>query len=213
MMRIGEMTRRSMAAAAVAACTLALALLVSGCQTEYERNVAITAALNNFYSTHQDCLFSTAVKFPETADPADQAETKGLDSLVDAGLLRRTQVNETGHARHREHLVEYQLTNVGQEDWTTDQHRQGYGNFCFGHAQLSTIESATKVPGDGVTRYYVGYQDQVMLPLWATTPQVEQAFPFVAKDSAGRTATATVVKSGNSWRVLDVSPPVANPLG
>jgi hypothetical protein len=212
-MCIAGITRTWIAAATGAVIPFAFALLISGCQTKYERNAAITAALNNYYGTHQDCLFADAIKFPERADAENQAETNELDALVDAGLLQRTGADNTGHARRRGHGAEYQLSNIGRQDWTTDSERQGYGNFCFGHPQVSAIDRSTEVHGGSLMRYYVSYRDQVVLPLWATMPEVERAFPSVVKDSSGQTATATMVKNSNGWKVQNVSPPVANPLG
>jgi hypothetical protein len=205
-------------AAAAAVCALAFSLLICGCQTKVERQAAFTAALNNYYSARQDCLFPDPIKFPIAPDTKNRDEKQEFDALVKAGLLlpegtqKAAHVRRTAHARH-EGRGAYELSDVGRLDWTADQARIGYGNFCFGHPQVNAIQNSAEIAGVTPTRYKVSYRDRVILPAWAAEPQVEKAFPEIVKDSSGQTSTATMVKSSSGWKVQNVSPPVTNPMG
>ena len=212
-MRITGITRTGIVAAATAICALGMAVLITGCQTKAERNAAFKTALNTYYSGHQDCLWSSPIKFPITADAGDENQVKALNALVDAGLLQRTEAEKARHARHEERRTEYELSDIGRLDWTADQARTGYGNFCFGHPQVNAIESYTKVNSGITPKYNVSFRDSVTLPAWATLPQVKQAFPKVADASHGQTANATVTKSNNGWQVQNVNPATATPMG
>ncbi len=207
-----SLSQTAIGAVAAATCALALSLLISGCQTKYERQVAFTAALNNYYSARQDCLFPSPIKFPVAANTLNADQKNEFDALVAAGLMQHSGAQETDHKRHDASREEYELSNIGQFDWTADQVHVGYGNFCVGHPQVNAIQSSTEVDGTTPTRYKVSYRDQVILPAWATYPKVEKAFPEVVQDSAGQTSTATMVETGGGWKVQNVSPPVANPL-
>ncbi len=211
-MSISGSTRTGFVALATAICALGMAMLIAGCQTKAEHDAAFKTALNTYYSGHQDCLWSNPVKFPESADTRKADQLKEFDALVDAGLLQRTGGTEARHARHEERRREYALSDIGRLDWTADQARSGYGNFCFGHPQVNAIESYSKV-STGSSEYDVSFRDSVTLPAWATIPQVKQAFPKVANASTGQAASATVVKNSNGWQVMNVSPASATPMG
>lgn len=198
-------------AIATAVCTISFALLISGCQTEFERRGAFKAALNTYYSARPDCLFSSPIKFPETASPNDKDEMQQLDALVQAGLVQKASAEETGHTHHRNQGNQYKLTDIGRLDWTADQAQIGYGNFCFGNPHVNAIQSASKVSGSDPTQYDVHFRDRVILPDWATNPQIQKAFPAVVKDSSGQSATATLVQSNNTWKVMKVVPPASTP--
>jgi len=208
-----HLTRASIVAVAAAVCALASALLISGCQTKYDRQVAFTAALNNYYSARQDCLFADPIQFPVAANTLSKNQKAQFDALVSAGLLQHQATPKADHKRHESSKEEYALSNIGRLDWTADQARMGYGNFCFGNPQVNGIQNSTEMAGDTPTRYKVSYRDQVILPAWASEPQVEKAFPQIVKDSSGQTSSATLVKSSSGWKVQNVSPPAATPMG
>jgi len=196
--------------ATAAVCALAFSLLICGCQTKYERQAAITAALNNYYSVRQDCLFPNSIKFPIAGTTLNGDQKKELDALVNVGLLQRAAAHKT---KNQASPGEYELSNIGRLDWTADQARMGYGNFCFGHPQVNAIQNSTEIAGATPTRYRVSYRDRVILPAWAEEPQVEKAFPKVVQESTGETSTATMIQSSSGWKVQSVSPPAPNPMG
>ncbi len=199
-------------AATAAFCTLGITLLISGCQANVNHDAAFTTALDTYYSNRPDCLFANPIKFPESTSARNNEEMQEFQALVAAGLLEPAGVRKV-HARRGEREDEYKLTDIGRLDWTADQARIGYGNFCIGHPQVNAIESFSRVSGSSPIKYDVSYSDKVTLPAWAATPQVKQAFPAVTKDSSGQTAKATLVKSNNRWKVMNVTPPASTPMG
>jgi hypothetical protein len=208
-----QIARTSIVAVAAAACALASSLLISGCQTKYDRQVAFTAALNNYYSARQDCLFADSIQFPVSANTLNKDQKAQFDALVTAGLLQRQTTQNAVHKHHQSSPEGYALSNIGRLDWTADQAHMGYGNFCIGNPQVNGIQNSTEMAGVTPTRYKVSYRDRVILPAWASEPQVERAFPKVVEDSSGQTSSATLVKSSSGWKVQNVSPPAATPMG
>lgn len=208
-----QFARASIVAVAAAVCALASSLLISGCQTKYDRQVAFTAALNNYYSVRQDCLFANPIQFPVAANTLNKEQKAQFDALVTAGLLQRQGAQDAIHKHHQSSAEEYALSNIGRLDWTADQSRVGYGNFCLGNPQVNGIQNSTEMAGATPTRYKVRYRDRVILPAWASEPQVEKAFPQIVRDSSGQTSSATLVKSSSGWKVQNVSPPAATPMG
>jgi hypothetical protein len=199
--------------ATAAVCALAFSLLICGCQTKYERQAAFAAALNNYYSVRQDCLFPNSIKFPIAGSALNGDQKTELDALVDVGLLQRESAHKSARSKHVAPPGEYKLSDIGRLDWTADQARMGYGNFCFGHPQVNAIQNSTEIAGVTPTRYKVSYRDRVILPAWAAEPQVKKAFPKVVQESSGETSTATMIKSSSGWKVQSVSPPAPNPMG
>ena len=92
--------------------------------------------------------------------------------------------------------------------WTADASQPGYGNFCFGHREVSSVDSFTPPDADA-TQYTVNYHDTVTgLPDWASSAEMNTAFPKIAALTSGQqTATATLVKSSSGWQVTNVTPP------
>jgi len=205
--------RTSFVVLTAAVCALASSLLISGCQTKYDRQMAFTAALDNYYSARQDCLFANPIQFPVTANSLNKDQKAQFDALVSAGLLQRQTAQYAPHQRHQSSQEGYALSNIGRLDWTADQTHLGYGNFCFGNPQVKRIQSSTEIAGVTPTRYKVSYRDRVILPAWAAEPQVEKVFPQIVEDSSGQTSSATLVKSSSGWKVQNVSPAAATPVG
>lgn len=212
-MSASQFARTSIVAVAAAACALASSLLISGCQTKYDRQMAFTAALNNYYSARQDCLFADPIQFPVAANTLSKDQKAQFDALVAAGLLQQQTTQSAEHKRHQSPAKGYALSNIGRLDWTADQARVGSGNFCFGNPQVNGIQNSTEMAGVTPTRYKVSYRDRVILPAWASEPQVEKAFPQIVRDNSGQTSSATLVKSSSGWKVQNVSPPAATPMG
>ena len=92
--------------------------------------------------------------------------------------------------------------------WTPDPNQPGYGNFCFGHFNVTAIEKATPNDPSNPTQYTVNYRYEVEgIPAWATTPSSMRAFPKIAADTAIQSASATLVKDPNGgWTVVPRQP-------
>ncbi len=97
----------------------------------------------------------------------------------------------------------YDLSDKGRGAWTADTTQPGYGNFCYGHRKVSTIDSATPTSDQpGATTqvsYHYSFSDA---PAWATAPETQNAFPSVRTNLAGPVAdTATLTNTTNGWAV------------
>jgi hypothetical protein len=105
----------------------------------------------------------------------------------------------------------YDLSDKGRSTWTADQTQPGYGNFCFGHPEVVSVDSYSPADPDS-PQFTVNYRYGVTsLPDWATTTEMKTAYPKIVSDSSGAdTASATLAKSNNGWLVSNVQPTPAS---
>lgn len=178
---------------------------VAGCHSKMVDKAELKSALNNYYSSRQVCLWPTAVKFPAQADTNNEDQTRSFDALTDAGLLTRMPAEKKRFLIGSKAVNNYDLSDKGRSHWTADAAQPGYGNFCLGNPQVSSIDSISPDTG-GATQYSVSYHDAVNPPDWANTPEIKTAFPSMMAQSSGQAATATLIKSDNGWQVQNVSP-------
>jgi hypothetical protein len=197
-----------------ATCLLSLAvggamLMAAGCRkSNFVDKAAFKSAINNYYSTRQDCVWSSPAKFPAQADTSNYEQTKGYDALTDAGFLVRTAEEKKRFLIGSKQVNDYDLSDKGRSIWTADQTQPGYGNFCFGHREVTTIDGFTPADVADATQYNVSYHyDVANVPAWASTVEMKTAFSTVAIDTSGQqTAIAIVVKSSSGWQVNSVEP-------
>ncbi len=184
-----------------------LALTV-GCHTNTVDKGAFKSALNDYYSSRHDCVWSTTVKFPAQVDASKDDQTKGYDALTDAGLLTRMAAEKKRFLIGSKQVTNYDLSDKGRTTWTADQTQPGYGNFCFGHREVTSIDSFSPSDNAEAAQYSVSYHYTVAgVPDWATSTEMKTAFPKIAADTSGQqTATATLAKSSNGWQVASVQP-------
>jgi len=185
--------------------SLGLLALGIGCQKNRVDPGAFKSAINNYYSARPECVWTTPVKFPVQAETAKEDETKGFDALVDAGFLARTSAEKKKLLGSKQ-VNDYDLTDKGRSNWTADQTQPGYGNFCFGHADVTNVDGYTP-HDDNATQYTVNYHYAVSHPAgWANSAEMQSAFPRIASLTSGqRTGTATLVKGDNGWNVTQAS--------
>jgi hypothetical protein len=169
---------------------------------------AFKSALNDYYSARQECVWASPIKFPAQADTSNEDQTKGFDALTDAGLLTRKSAEKKRFLIGSKQVNDYDLSQKGRSVWTPDQTQPGYGNFCFGHREVTSIDSYTPSDNPDATQYSVAYHyDVASVPDWANSTEMKTAFPKVATDTSGQqTATANLVKSTNGWQVGSVQP-------
>jgi hypothetical protein len=186
---------------------IVMAGLAAGCHTNTVDKEAFKTAINSYYSGRQDCVWSTPVKFPAQADTSKDEQTKGYDALTDAGLLTRKTAEKSRFLIGSKQVNDYDISDKGRSVWVADQTQPGYGNFCFGHMTVSSIDSYTPADPDAV-RYSVTYHLGLSsVPDWASSPEMKTAFPKIASDNGGQSvATANLVKSENGWQVQNVQP-------
>src|SRR5580698_2153302 len=188
-------------------------ILAAGCRkTNTVDKGAFKSALNDYYSARQECVWSSPVKFPAQADTSNDEQTKGFDALTDAGLLVRKSAEKKRFLIGSKQVNDYDLSDKGRSTWTADSSEPGYGNFCFGHPEVTSIDTFTPPNDNGATQYSVSYHYGVSsVADWAKSAEMSTAFPGIAAASAGqRTATATLVKSNNGWQVTSANPPANN---
>jgi hypothetical protein len=182
-------------------------LLVAGCHSNTVDQAAFKSAINNYYSGKQECVWTAPMKFPAQADTSNDEQTKGFDALTDAGFLTRKTAEKSRFLIGSKQVNDYDLSDKGRSTWTADQTQPGYGNFCFGHLEVSAIDGYTP-PDTNSARYSVTYHYGASgIPDWASSTEMKAAFPNVASDTGQqRTATANLVKSDNGWLVESVQP-------
>lgn len=180
-----------------------------GCRKNAVDPGAFKSALNNYYSAQPVCVWSSPVKFPAQADTSNEDQTKGFDALTDAGMLTRSSAEKKRFLVGSKQVNDYDLSDKGRSTWTADSTQPGYGNFCFGHPEVTSIDSYTPSDNNGATQYSVNYHYGVShVADWANSTEMKAAFPKIAAlTSNQQTGTATLVKSNNGWQVTNVNPP------
>lgn len=182
-------------------------LFSAGCKKNAVDSTAFKSALNSYYANQQECMWTAPVKFPQQADTDKDEDTKTFDALTDAGLLTRKPEEKKRFLIGSKQVNDYDLSDQGRSSWTADPSQPGYGNFCFGHPQVTDIDNFTAADDTG-TRYNVTYHyGPANLPTWANSAEMKTAFPKLAVEASGRqAATATMLKVENGWQVQNVQP-------
>lgn len=185
-----------------------LALTVTGCQKTADTKTNYSSAINAYYQLHPACLWETSQKFPIQVGH-DDAKTTKYDALVDQGLLTRT-TSEKKIIIISKQENNYDISDKGRSLWTPDASQPGYGNFCYGHRSVSSIDSNTPTndnPGATTTVQY--HYTFTGVPSWATNQEIQTAYPSVQAELSGtpRPATANLTNTSNGWQV---SSPAAN---
>ncbi len=178
-------------------------LLFSGCNKKADNTGNYKSAINTYLTQNQSCLWQDPVKFPVQVNTSDTDKTAGYDALYNQGLLNRT----TGEKRKLLGFVDKQVTNYdlsdkGRSSWTASQSDPSYGNFCYGHREVTTIDN-TSTTGDqpGATASVMYHYDLASVAGWAKDGGVQNAFPGVRADLAGGQGTATLIDTNNGWQV------------
>ena len=198
-MRIPNSTSLLRAAAAVCG---AAVLLATGCNKKADNTINYKSAINSYYAAKPACLFPDPIQFPVQVAKSDSAKTAPYDALVDHGLLVRTSAEKKIIIVSRQEN-NYDLSENGRSAWTADTSQPGYGNFCYGHRTVTSIDSSTPTTADvGATTavsYHFGVSDA---PDWAKAPETQTAFPNVATNLNGpQASTATLTNTNNGWQV------------
>ncbi|MFZ0747040.1 MAG: hypothetical protein WAM85_21735 [Terracidiphilus sp.] len=179
----------------------------TGCKKEVDQ-AEFKFAINNSFARRHECIWPEPIKLPAEADPSKDEKTRDYDALTDAGLLVRGSAEKKRLLVGSKQVNHYDLSDKGHAAWTPDPNQPGYGNFCFGHFNVTAIENATPNAPSNPTQYTVTYRYEVEgIPGWASTPESMRAFPKIAADTSIQTATATLVKGTNGgWAVVPPQP-------
>jgi hypothetical protein len=185
---------------------MAVSLLVSsGCNKKAEVKPNYESAINDYYKAHPACLWTQAKKFPVQAATSDDAKTQGYDALTDAGLLTRTTGEKKVLIVASKQVNNYDVSDKGRSAWTADPTQPGYGNFCYGHRNVTSIDSVT--PGgdsSGNKTAQVTYHYNINdAAAWANTQEMKTAFPDLAAALAGpQTDNASLTLTGDHWQLV-----------
>jgi len=181
-----------------------LVILAAGCDKSKPDTTNFKTAINNYYTAHPSCVWSSPVKFPAQADASNDQQTKGFDALTDAGLLTRTAEEKKRFLIGSKQVNDYDVSSNGRTVWTADPSQPGYGNFCYGHRDVTSIDNVTMGTNqNGANTATVNYHyDLTGVPDWAKSQETQTAFPNVQADMATpKTATATLLQTQDSWQV------------
>ncbi|MEO6909968.1 MAG: hypothetical protein ABI158_03475 [Edaphobacter sp.] len=178
-------------------------LLTTGCNKKANNTTNFTNAIDTYYSAHPACLWSDPVKFPVQVDTSDTSQTTGYDALVDQGLLARTTAEKKKLIIASKQVTNYDLSDKGRSLWTVDVLQPGFGNFCYGHRKVSTIDSSTPTTGDvGATTQVSYHYTLAGAPDWATAAETQTAYPQIRADVSGpQAAHATLTNTSSGWQV------------
>jgi hypothetical protein len=192
---------------AVALVLTGLIAWATGCKKQIDR-AEFESAINQSYAGRHECVWPESIKLPAEIDTSKDEKTRVYDTLTDAGLLIRGSAEKKRILIGSKEVSKYDLSDKGHSAWTPDPSQPGYGNFCFGHFNVTAIDNATPNDPSNPTQYTVNYHYEVEgIPAWATTPESMRTFPKIAADTSIQSATATLVKGTNGgWAVVPPTP-------
>lgn len=184
----------------IAGAALCIGLLVAaGCSSNKPSKADLSSAVDNYYSANPECIFSSPVQLPAKIDNSNQQQLDQYSALTQAGLLTKTEAKApekpTRHTRRSRHAAKtptappattFALSDNGRFSWTTDETEPGFGNFCYGHRQVTSIDSMATTKHNGMEMAVASYHYSLAgVPSWAKTSEVQSAFPEVQKALAG----------------------------
>ncbi len=180
-----------------------LLVLGAGCKKQIDQ-AELKTAINNSFAGRHECIWPQPIKLPAQADTSNDDKTRDYDALTDAGLLVRGNAEKKRFLIGSKQVNNYDLSDKGHAAWTADPDQPGYGNFCFGHFNVTAIDNAIPNDPSNPTQYTVNYHYEVEgIPGWATSPESMRTFPKIQADTTIQSATATLVKGTNEgWAVV-----------
>ncbi len=184
-----------------------LVACATGCKKQVDR-AEFKSAINKSFAGRHECVWPEPIKLPAQADPSKDERVRDYDALTDAGLFIRETVEKKRPLVGSKQVNKYDLSDKGHSSWTPDPNQPGYGNFCFGHFNVTAIDKATPNDPSNPTQYTVAYSYEVEgIPDWARTPESMRTFRKIAADTSIQSATATLVKGADGgWAVVPPQP-------
>jgi hypothetical protein len=195
--------RTTLRTAALCGVTIALA---TGCNKKADNTVNFTSAINTYYSAHPACLWPDPIQFPVQVDTSDASKTSGYDALVDQGLLVRTTAEKKHLIISSKEVNNYDLSAKGRSVWTADTSQPGYGNFCYGHRKVSSLDSSTPTTDAIGATTQINYHYTVAdVAGWASAAETQNAYPQLQTElAAPQNAQAKLTNTSNGWQVSSV---------
>jgi hypothetical protein len=179
-----------------------MAFTVTACNKNADVKPNFESAINSYYQAHPSCLWPAAQQFPVQLGHSDPKVAQ-YDALVDQGLLTRS-TSEKKIVIISKQQNNYDVSDKGRASWTTDPSQPGYGNFCYGHRKVSSIDSYTPTdsqPGATTTvQYHYTFSDA---PDWARAAETQTAYPQLQENLSAtpKAASANLTNTSNGWQV------------
>lgn len=189
-------------------CAVVVVLLtwgIAGCNTGGNNDLNYKAAINDHFKAFPVCIWSQPKKFPVQAATSDDAKTEGYDALTQEGLLTRTTAEKKVLIIASKQVNNYDLSDKGRTSWTPDSSQPGYGNFCYGTREVTTIDNSTLgTNGSGAKTVTVTYHYKIAnVAPWANSQEMKTAYPSIATAlDANPSDTATLVMTGDHWEFV-----------
>jgi hypothetical protein len=175
---------------------------LAACNTGGNSDLQYKTAINQHFKAFPACIWSQGKKFPVQAATADDAKTEGYDALTQEGLLTRTTAEKKVFIVASKQVNNYDLSETGRTSWTPDSSQPGYGNFCYGNREVTSIDNSTLgTNGAGAKTVDVTYHYQISnVPTWARSQEMQTAYPNIASAlSSNVSDKATLVMTGDHW--------------
>jgi hypothetical protein len=179
-----------------------IALMSTACNNGSETDMSYKAAINDHFKTLPVCIWSQPKKFPVQAATSDDAKTEGYDALTQEGLLTRTTAEKKVLIVTSKQVNNYDLSEKGRTAWTPDSSQPGYGNFCYGNREVTSIDNSTVgTNGEGAKTVVVSYHYQLAnIASWANSLEMKTAYPGISSALGSNPSdNATLVMTGNHW--------------
>ena len=179
-----------------------LALTTSGCNNGSNTDMSYKAAINDHYKAYPVCIWSQPKKFPVQAATSDDSKTEGYDALTQEGLLNRTTAEKKVLIIASKQVNNYDLSEKGRTSWTPDSSQPGYGNFCYGNREVTSIDNSTiGTNGAGAKTVDVAYHYRIAnVASWANSAGMKTAYPSTAAALGSNPSdTAKLVMTGDRW--------------
>src|ERR1700728_2018478 len=179
-----------------------LALVSTACNNGSETDISYKAAINDHFNSLPVCIWSQPKKFPVQAATSDDAKTQEYDALTQEGLLAWTTAEKKVLIVASKQVNNYDLSEKGRTSWTPDSTQPGYGNFCYGHREVTSIDNSTLgTNSEGAKTVAVSYHYQIVnVADWANSAQMKTAYPGLASSLGSNPSdNATLVMTGDHW--------------
>jgi hypothetical protein len=179
-----------------------LVLTTAGCNTGGNTDLNYKTAINDHFKAFPTCIWSEAKKFPVQAATSDDSKTEGYDALTQEGLLTRTTAEKKVLIIASKQVNNYDLSDKGRTSWAPDSSQPGYGNFCYGNREVTSIGNSTPgTNGAGAKTVDVAYHYKIgNVAAWANSQEMKTAYPSIATAlDANPADRATLIMTGDHW--------------
>ena len=139
------------------------------------------------------------------AATADDSKTEGYDALTQEGLLTRTTAEKKVFIVASKQVNNYDLSDKGRTSWTPDSSQPGYGNFCYGNREVTSIDNSTPgTNGAGAKTVDITYHYHIAnVATWANSQEMKTAYPSIATAlSSNPSDNATLIMTGDHWEFV-----------